>query len=134
MYLFTYNTCSKQYTRSTEDFRTRFNNYRCVNRNFFIVIIIIIYLLVSWVRGPIRQEGNPFDRYILNVSQDVAGWRGVYMYSGGSKAPIRFSGRGRPCLTLLLNLRCFSYVLCRWRSSSLSEDALTKLLKIGCFS
>ena len=34
VYLFTYKTCSKLYTRSTEDFRTRFNNYRCANRNF----------------------------------------------------------------------------------------------------
>ena len=26
--------CSKQYTTNSEDFRPRFNNYRCANRNF----------------------------------------------------------------------------------------------------
>ena len=31
---FTYKTCSKQYIGSTEDFRPRFNNYRCAHRNF----------------------------------------------------------------------------------------------------
>ena len=34
MYLFTCKTCSKQYTRSTEDFRPRFKNYRCSHINF----------------------------------------------------------------------------------------------------
>ena len=34
VYLFTCKTCSKQYTGSTEDFWPRFNNYRCVHRNF----------------------------------------------------------------------------------------------------
>ena len=34
VYLFTCKTCSKKYTRSTEDFRPRFNNYRCVHRNY----------------------------------------------------------------------------------------------------
>ena len=34
VYLFTCKTCSKQYTGSTEDFRPRFNNYRCAHRNF----------------------------------------------------------------------------------------------------
>ena len=34
VYLFTCKTCSKQYTRSTEDFQPRFNNYICVQRNF----------------------------------------------------------------------------------------------------
>ena len=34
VYLFTCKTCSKQYTGSTEDFRSRFNNYRCAHRNF----------------------------------------------------------------------------------------------------
>ena len=34
VYLFTCKTCSKQYTASTEDFRPRFNNYRCAHRNF----------------------------------------------------------------------------------------------------
>ena len=33
MYLFTCITCSKQYTGSTEDFWSRFNNYRCPHRN-----------------------------------------------------------------------------------------------------
>ena len=32
--VFTCKTCSKQYTGSTEDFRPRFNNYRCAHRNF----------------------------------------------------------------------------------------------------
>ena len=34
VYLFTCKTCSKQYAGSTEDFRPRFNNYRCAHRNF----------------------------------------------------------------------------------------------------
>ena len=34
VYPFTCKTCSKQYTGSTEDFRPRFNNYRCAHRNF----------------------------------------------------------------------------------------------------
>ena len=34
VYLFTCKTCSKQYTGSTEDFRPRFNNYKCAHRNF----------------------------------------------------------------------------------------------------
>ena len=34
VYLFTCKICSKQYTGSTEDFRPRFNNYRCAHRNF----------------------------------------------------------------------------------------------------
>ena len=33
MYLFTCITCSKQYTGSTEDFWSRFNNYRCPDIN-----------------------------------------------------------------------------------------------------
>ena len=33
LYLFKCKTCSKQYTGSTEDFRPRFNNCRCVHRN-----------------------------------------------------------------------------------------------------
>ena len=33
VYLFTRITCSKQYTGSTEDFWSRFNNYRCPHRN-----------------------------------------------------------------------------------------------------
>ena len=32
--LFTCKTCHKQYTGSTEEFRSRFNNYRCSHRNF----------------------------------------------------------------------------------------------------
>ena len=35
VYLFTCKTCHKQYTESTEGFRSRFNNYRCSHRNFF---------------------------------------------------------------------------------------------------
>ena len=34
LYLFTSKTCSKQCTGSTEDFRPRFDNYRCAHRNF----------------------------------------------------------------------------------------------------
>ena len=34
VYLFTCKTCSKQHTVSTEDFRPRFNKYRCAHRNF----------------------------------------------------------------------------------------------------
>ena len=34
VYLFTCNTCHKQYTESTEESRSRFNNYRCSHRNF----------------------------------------------------------------------------------------------------
>ena len=34
VYLITCKTYSKQYTGSTEDFRLRFNNYRCDHRNF----------------------------------------------------------------------------------------------------
>ena len=34
VYLFTCKTCHKQYTGSTEEFRSRFNNYRCSHRNF----------------------------------------------------------------------------------------------------
>ena len=34
IYLFTCKTCQKQSTGSTEDFRLRFNNYRCSHRNF----------------------------------------------------------------------------------------------------
>ena len=34
VYLFTCKTCHKQYTGSTEEFRSRFNNYRCLHRNF----------------------------------------------------------------------------------------------------
>ena len=34
VYLFTRKTCHKQYTGSTEEFRSRFNNYRCLHRNF----------------------------------------------------------------------------------------------------
>ena len=41
---------------------------------FYIILIIIIYLLLLWVCRPIWQEGNPFDRYNLNVSQDPASW------------------------------------------------------------
>ena len=35
VYLFTWKTCSEQYTGSTEDFRPICNNYRCTRRNFF---------------------------------------------------------------------------------------------------
>ena len=42
-----------------------------------IIIIIIIYLLLSWVSRSILQEEDPFDRYILNESQDVASWWGL---------------------------------------------------------
>ena len=34
MHLFTCKTCSKQYRRSTENFRSRFNNFRYAHRNF----------------------------------------------------------------------------------------------------
>ena len=34
VYLFTCKTCHKQYTGSTEEFRSRVNNYRCSHRNF----------------------------------------------------------------------------------------------------
>ena len=34
VYLFTCKTCSEQYTGSTEDFWSRFNNYRRAHRNF----------------------------------------------------------------------------------------------------
>ena len=34
VYLFTCKTYHKQYTGSTEEFRSRFNNYRCSHRNF----------------------------------------------------------------------------------------------------
>ena len=34
VYLFTCKTCSKQYAGNTEEFRSRFNNYRCAHRNF----------------------------------------------------------------------------------------------------
>ena len=34
VYLFTCKTCHKQYTGSTEEFRSRFNNYRRSHRNF----------------------------------------------------------------------------------------------------
>ena len=34
VFLFTYKTCSKQYTGSTESFRSRFNNYKSAHRNF----------------------------------------------------------------------------------------------------
>ena len=34
VYLFSCKTCCKQYTESTEDFRPRFNDYRCADRNF----------------------------------------------------------------------------------------------------
>ena len=42
-----------------------------------IIIIIIIYLLLSWVSRSIRQEEDPFDRYTLTESQDVASWWGM---------------------------------------------------------
>ena len=44
---------------------------------YYIYIYIIYIYIYIVVRRPIRQEGNPFDRYILNVSQDVASWRGM---------------------------------------------------------
>ena len=34
VYFFTCKTCHKQYTGSTEEFQSRFNNYRCSHRNF----------------------------------------------------------------------------------------------------
>ena len=34
VYFFTFKTCHKQYTGSTEEFQSRFNNYRCSHRNF----------------------------------------------------------------------------------------------------
>ena len=34
VYLFTCKTCHKQYTGSTEEFRSIFNNYRCSHKNF----------------------------------------------------------------------------------------------------
>ena len=34
VYLFTCKTCHKQHTGSTEEFRSRFNNYICSHRNF----------------------------------------------------------------------------------------------------
>ena len=34
VYLFTCKTCYKQYTGSTEEFQSRFNNYRYSHRNF----------------------------------------------------------------------------------------------------
>ena len=34
VYLSICKTCHKQYTRTTEEFRSRFNNYRCLHRNF----------------------------------------------------------------------------------------------------
>ena len=34
VYLFICKTCSKQYTGTIEDFRPRFNNYRCAHRKF----------------------------------------------------------------------------------------------------
>ena len=36
VYLFTCKTCHKQYTGSTEEFRSRFNNYRCLHRDFLM--------------------------------------------------------------------------------------------------
>ena len=36
VYLFTCKTGHKQFTRSTEDFRSRFNNYRRLHRNFLM--------------------------------------------------------------------------------------------------
>ena len=41
-------------------------NFFLVSLVFFILFIIIIVTI------PIQQEENPFDRYILNVIQDVA--------------------------------------------------------------
>ena len=34
VYLISCKTCHEQYTGSSEEFRTRFNNYRCVHRNY----------------------------------------------------------------------------------------------------
>ena len=34
VHLFTCKACHKQYRESTEEFRSRFNNYRCLHRNF----------------------------------------------------------------------------------------------------
>ena len=34
MYLISFKTCHKQYTGSSEEFRTRFKNYRCAHRNY----------------------------------------------------------------------------------------------------
>ena len=34
LHVITCRTCSKHYTGSTEDFRPKFNNYRCTHRNF----------------------------------------------------------------------------------------------------
>ena len=34
VYLLTWKTCHKQYTGSTKEFWSRFNNYRCSHKNF----------------------------------------------------------------------------------------------------
>ena len=34
VYLISCKTCRKQYTGSSEEFRARFNNYRCAHRNY----------------------------------------------------------------------------------------------------
>ena len=34
VYLTSWKTCHKQYTGSSEEFRARFNNYRCAHRNY----------------------------------------------------------------------------------------------------
>ena len=47
---------------------------------YFSFFINSFYLFIAtwvWVRRSIRQKGNPFDRCILNVSQDFASWRGM---------------------------------------------------------
>ena len=49
--------------------------YICIYMYMYIMYIYIyIYYIIC---RPFRQEGNPFDRYILNVSQGVLlslGW------------------------------------------------------------
>ena len=41
----------------------------------FFFIIVFYSFIILWVRRRIREDRNPFDRYILNVSQHVASWR-----------------------------------------------------------
>ena len=62
----------------------------------------------------------------------------IALNNGGSKAPIRLSGRGRSCLTLPLNLGCLGQAQCQGDlfspiQPSLSDNFSNKIVRDGMF-
>ena len=80
VYLFTSKTCHKQCTRSTEEFRSRFNNYRCSYRNFLRNKRVKQELFhAHFAEGLLERESDWEVRLIdQGVSVDDISWRESY--------------------------------------------------------